>query len=296
MLGAVTSLLLAIQWGGDLYAWNSAVVLGLICAFAALTILLILWEWKFAGVNGLIPLKFFKNRTQVGTCLVAMCMFMSMLGIIYYLPLFFQAARGDSATKSGIDILPIMLSIVVGSIFTGGAVSVIGNYYYFMIFGPWLISIGAGLLFTIDENTSNAKLIGYQIIIGLGMGSAMQLPVVAIQSNVEPEDLPVTTALVSFAQLFGGVLGIGICGTIFANKLNQGLMEFAPGAPFDLVRHSAGAVATLPIEMQAGVIHAYVKAVDYVFLLPVAAGILASASATIIRNKNIKGQAMGGVA
>lgn len=83
-----------------------------------------------------------------------------------------------------------MLSIVVGSIAVGGTVSTLGNYYYFMVFSPWLISIGAGLLFTVDESTSNAKLIGYQILIGLGMGASMQLPVVAIQSNVEPEDLP----------------------------------------------------------------------------------------------------------
>jgi hypothetical protein len=63
---------------------------------------------------------------------------------------------------------------------------------------------------------------------------------------------------VSFAQLFGGALGIGIFGTVFANTLANDLRRFAPDAPFDLVRHSVDAIWTLPSEQQAGVIHSYV--------------------------------------
>jgi hypothetical protein len=85
-----------------------------------------------------------------------------------------------------------------------------------------------------------------------------QNPVVAIQANVDPEDLPQTTALVSFSQLFGGVLGIGVCGTVFANELSSGLMKYAPDAPFALVRDSVEAIYTLPLEQRPGVIHAYV--------------------------------------
>ena len=84
------------------------------------------------------------------------------------------------------------------------------------------------------------------------------MPIVAIQSNVNPEDLPQATALVSFAQLLGGVLGISVCGTVFANELSSGLKKYAPEAPFKLVRDSVEAIYTLPVEQRAGVIHAYV--------------------------------------
>ena len=72
-------------------------------------------------------------------------------------------------------------------------------------------------------------------------------------------DLPIATALISFAQLIGGVLGIAVYGTIFANELAQGLVKEAPGAPFELVRHSVEAIYTLPPDMRAGVIRAYVE-------------------------------------
>jgi MFS family permease len=296
LLGLITCLLLAIQWGGDRYPWDSAIVIGLLCGFAAITVIFVIWEWKFTGNNGLVPLRFFKNRTQVGACISALFVFFCMLGVIYYLPLLFQAVKHHSATKSGIDILPFMLAIVVGSGMAGTAVSVTGNYWLFLVFGPWLTCAGAGLLYTLHETSPNSHYIGYQFLFGFGVGMVMQLPIVAIQANVDPEDLPQTTALVTFAQLFGGVLGIGICGTVFANELSAGLKEFAPDASFDLVRHSVEAIWTLPPEQRPGVIHAYVKAVDKVFLVPVACGVLGSLGALLIRNINIKGRAMGGAA
>ena len=84
-----------------------------------------------------------------------------------------------------------------------------------------------------------------------------QNPIVAIQANVDPMDLPTATALVSFVQLIGGVLGIAVYGTIFANELAQGLVKDAPGAPFELVRYSVEDIYTLPPDMRASVIRAY---------------------------------------
>jgi hypothetical protein len=58
------------------------------------------------------------------------------------------------------------------------------------------------------------------------------------------------------------VLGIGVCGTVFANELSAGLAKYAPEAPFGLVRHSVEAIYTLPVAQQAGVIHAYVLVIN----------------------------------
>jgi len=114
--------------------------------------------------------------------------------------------------------------------------------------------------------------------------------------------------------LLGGVLGISVCGTVFANELSSGLKKYAPEAPFKLVRDSVEAIYTLPVEQRAGVIHAYVlvnvlydvseslltssfrQAVDKVFLVAVVCGVLSSLGALLVRNKNIKGRAQGGVA
>jgi hypothetical protein len=56
-----------------------------------------------------------------------------------------------------------MLAIVFGTMSAGMTVSLLGNYWYFLVFGPWLLSIGAGLLYTLHEDSSNGQYIGYQV-------------------------------------------------------------------------------------------------------------------------------------
>ena len=76
--------------------------------------------------------------------------------------------------------------------------------------------------------------------------------------------------LVSFS--LGATIGIAIASSVFGNKLAQGLHEFAPAAPFELVRNSVEAIKTLSPEEQVGVKHAYVLALNRVYVITVAAG------------------------
>jgi MFS family permease len=78
----------------------------------------------------------------------------------YYLPLWYQATKGVTATKSGLDILPYMLSTVVGAGLSGAIISKVGRYWPFLVCSPLLLSVGAGLLFTVDSSTPNARVIG----------------------------------------------------------------------------------------------------------------------------------------
>jgi MFS family permease len=94
---------------------------------------------------------------------------------IYYLPLYYQT-KGKSASQSGTNIIPYMMSLVLGAIFSGFIVSRTGRYWYNFIVGPIIGAVGAGLLFTIKEDTKNANIIGYQILVGFGIGIAFQMP------------------------------------------------------------------------------------------------------------------------
>ena len=87
MLGTMTLLLLPLQWGGNKYAWSNPIVVGTLCGFGALVIILVIFEWKFTGPSGILPLRFFKNRTQVGACIQAFFMMFCLLLGTYYLPI-----------------------------------------------------------------------------------------------------------------------------------------------------------------------------------------------------------------
>src|SRR5271170_7479074 len=102
-------------------------------------------------------------------------MMISFLSASYYLPFFYQA-KGRTAQQSGIDIIPFMLSAVIGSFGSGAVVNITGHYLSYLLVGPLIASVGGGLLYTIDEFTPNQKLIGFQILLGFGLGIAFQLP------------------------------------------------------------------------------------------------------------------------
>lgn len=90
-------------------------------------------------------------------------------------------------------------------------VSHFGYYWPFLVGAPSLICIGGGLLYTITEFESSAKLVGYQLITSLGVGAVMQNTIIAVQADIGSEsDIPQATALVTFAQLIGGTIGIAV--------------------------------------------------------------------------------------
>jgi uncharacterized membrane protein AbrB (regulator of aidB expression) len=113
---------------------------------------------------------------------------LNLLVPAYYLPLFYQASLGHSATKSGIDVLPFMICTVVGSALSGGIINFTGRPWPFLFGSPLLAGLGSGLIYwnlTTDPNTNH--LIGFQILLGIGVGGALQNVIIAIQAEYADE-------------------------------------------------------------------------------------------------------------
>ncbi|KAM0793803.1 hypothetical protein ACM66B_001219 [Microbotryomycetes sp. NB124-2] len=293
MLATITSLLLPLQWGGNEYAWSDGPVIGTLAAFGVLVILIVVWEWKFTGPTGILPLRMFNDRTQIGACLEAFFLMFVLLVGTYFLPLFYEAAHEVSATKAGLNILPFMLGVVFASGVGGGIISYWGYYWPFLVCAPSLMCVGGGLLYTVKADTSLVKVGVYQAVLAVGIGLVMQNTLIAVQADCKDEkDIPQKTGLVTFSQLVGGTIGIAIGNTIFGNKLASALRAYAPDAPFELVRQSVESIKTLAPELKPGVIRAYVEALNNVFIIAIAAGAAAIFAALPIRNLSVKGKQM----
>lgn len=290
-VSTVICLLLPLQWGGVTRQWNDKVIVSLFVVFTVLLIAFIAWEYR-KGKDAMMPLSLFLNRSQVGASLNVIFSRIAFLGANYYLPFFYQA-KGRSASQSGVDILPFMLSLILASIVGSGFVKRTGHYYAFLIIGPLFASIGAGLLITINERTSSAKLVGYQIIFGAGMGISVQLPMLAIQAEYadRPCMVPQATSLIMFFQMLGGSIGVAIAGSVFNNQLSKELPKYAPSLPpkmVQLVKQSVTIIFELDPTLRSGVIHAYIKALDYIFIVAVPACILCAIASAFVRSWNVK--------
>lgn len=293
LIPAVICLLLALQWGGSKYPWKSATVIGLFVGFAGLTILFIASQ-LWLGEKGTLPPRLFKNRNIVFAMAFAFFFGAGFFAIIYYLAIYFQSVKGSSATKAGIQLLPLLISTVISSIATGGLISAVGYYVPIMLFCMICFSIGSGLITTFSLTTSFGQWFGYQVLAGAGVGVGFQGGILVVQTVLPLEDVPVGTACVSFFQQLGGALFIAVAQSLFTNGLVKGIEKGAPQLDPQIFLHSGateirGILASMGQEdALPAVLQAYVDGLTHTYYITTACAVMAFFSACGLQWKNVK--------
>lgn len=288
---AIICLLLALQWGGTEYPWNSGRIIALFVVFGVLIITFIYIQWR-QQENATVPPRIIGQRSVLASSIFVFGLGSSFFIMVYYIPIWFQAVLGASAIESGIRNLPLLISVVVFTMVSGGIVTTIGYYAPFMILSSILIPIGIGLISTWKPDSSSSAWIGFQILTGAGVGFGMQQPLMAVQTVLGIKDIPTGTAVVVFLQTIGGALFISVGQSVFTNKLIQTLAIDVPDLDPAIVL-ATGATnlqKTLPAEYLPGVIDAYNTALTTAFLVAVALAAFSTLGSVIIEWKSVKGK------
>ncbi|KAJ6467195.1 hypothetical protein C8R47DRAFT_1223762 [Mycena vitilis] len=254
-----------------------------------LTAAFIAWE-IFLDDRAMTPVAILHSRSIYGILAYAMLGRFCQFIYSYYIPIFYQAVRHQTATNSGINLLPFMLATVITVISAGQIVGRTRYYWHLLAVAPLFLAVGSGLLYTLNVGSSSQKLIGFQILVGIGSGMGLQTILLAVQVEFrdKPRLLGQATSLATFFQLLGGTLGLGIAEPVFASELDKFLRKYAPDAPAVIVKQSPTAIYTdLPAAMIPGVVHAYAESLRIVFLLGVPIGGLALIASVFIQNIRI---------
>jgi len=143
----------------------------------------------------------------------------------YHLPFYFQAVKGVDPQTSGVNILPHGVTVTVMSLITGSTVTWLGYYIPFMWIGSAVFTTGAGLLYTIDQDTPLARWFGFEVLAGAGFGMAIQISIVAVQVVLSTADIPLGTVLIIISQALGGSVGLSISQNVFQNSLRERLED-----------------------------------------------------------------------
>lgn len=227
LIPAIICLFLALQWGGTTYAWGNGRIIGLFVVFGVL-ISVFIWLQFYNKENAMIPPRLFKNRTISAAVAFNFCVAGAFFILAYYVPIWFQAVKGESAIRSGILNLPLILGLVIASMISGIGTTVGGYYTPFLYLSTVIMAIGCGMISTWEVDSNSAMYLGWQAMAGLGIGLGLQVPFVAVQTVCSPTDLPMGTALVVFSQTIGGAIFVSVGQNIFTNTLVTKLKDYAP--------------------------------------------------------------------
>lgn len=183
----------------------------------------------------------------------------------------------------------MMAGTVVGTLTGGIATSKIGYYNPFAIFGTIVSAIGAGLLMTLQVDTSQAKWIGYQVMYGFGFGSMLQIPNLAIQAVLPKKDAPTGFSLCLFGGLLLSSVFLSVGENVLANELLDRLSTL-PGFDASKVFHGGitSLLHSLPPDLHEKAVFEYNEALRKVFIIGVVISCLAIPPALLLEWKSVK--------
>ncbi|ESZ96100.1 putative aflatoxin efflux pump AFLT [Sclerotinia borealis F-4128] len=286
----IISILLALQWGGNTYNWGNARIIVLFILGGILLTLFVIIQFK-AGENATVPIRIIKQRSIASGVWFSFFNPGSMYILIYYLPIWFQAIQGLDAISSGLHTIPLVLALVLSNLLAGIFTKTTGYYVPMVIASSVVATIGAGFFTTLRIDSGPAQWIGWQVLIGWGLGLGMQQANLAVQACLPDGDTSTGLALMFFAQGLGGTIFVTVGQIIFSHQLVKNLSALnLPSLPASLILHTGATELRklVPAQYLQEVLVAYNAAITTTFLVAIITSAVTIFAGLTMEWKNIK--------
>ncbi|KAJ4397737.1 hypothetical protein N0V93_001972 [Gnomoniopsis smithogilvyi] len=276
IMASSVAILYALTYGGSLYSWSNArVVVPLVLGLVGLVLFLF-----FEGSNWVrepvTPVRLFTHRTGaivgINTFLNSALLYWAM----FFLPVYFQAVLGSSPAWSGVQLLPIVLVAVPGAIIAVIILTKFGRYKHLHVVGFALVTLSLGLFSLLDQHSSTAEWVIFQIIGALGSGMILNTLLPAFQAGIPESDQAAATASWAFIRSFGNIWGVAIPAAIFNNRFqslsyqisnSQVRSDLSGGNAYEHASHAF--IESLPEPARTETVGVYVEALKLVWYISV---------------------------
>ncbi|WP_242772424.1 MDR family MFS transporter [Brevibacillus parabrevis] len=226
LVGAVVSLMFALELGGNQYAWNSAQIIGLFTAFFLLFVIFLFVEKKAS--EPIISFAMFKRRLFATTNAVALLYGAAFIITTVYLPIFIQGVYGGSASNSGLLLTPMMLGSVAGSQ-VGGFLTTKTSFRNIMLLSAVFFVPGLFLLSTLSPDMARSTVTIFMTITGFGVGFNFSVLGISAIHGFDMRQRGSASSTNSFSRSLGMTLGITVFGILQRNQFENGMASAFSG-------------------------------------------------------------------
>jgi EmrB/QacA subfamily drug resistance transporter len=256
--GAITvtaALMLAVYAivNGNDAGWTSARTLGLLGAAVALLAVFVAIEKRVAAP--LVPLRLFKLRNVAVSNVVGVLWAAAMFAWFFLAALYLQLVLGYDPLHVGLAFLPA--NLIMGAFSLGLSARIVMRFGVRVPIGVGmgLVAVGLALFARAPvDGTFLVDVLPSMIILGIGVGMAMNPVLMAAMSDVEPTEAGLASGVVNTAFMMGGALGLAVLASLAAwrtgnlggpddvSALNGGYhLAFLVGAAFAVVATAVAA-------------------------------------------------------
>lgn len=293
--GAICTLLMAVAFGGGLYAWNSGQIIALFIVTGVLWIAFTLqqaFSILTTPTRRLFPVDLLKSW-EMDILFAQMASAQVIVTVpIYFIPLYFQFVENATALNSGVRLLPFVLVLVFAVMLNGAMMAKLGYYMPWYFLGSILALIGASLLYTVHLNTSSGRIYGYSVLAAFGVGMYSQAGFPVAQVKALPQQLSQAVAFIGVGQVGGIALALMMANSIFLNEATNKISHILPDVPKATVQQAVSGVhgsffTTLSATDRTKVLAAIVQSIDNVFIMVITAAALSLVLSVFMKRERL---------
>ncbi|KAB8229341.1 putative MFS multidrug transporter [Aspergillus alliaceus] len=293
LVGAVFGFLLGLDRGSNV-SWTIPITVISLSVSAILFVLFVVVE-VFYAAEPFAPGHIIFDRTFFSTYGCNFFSFGGWLAALFYIPLYFQAVDGVSATVAGLRLLPSIVAGVSGSLFAGFVMKWTGKFYWLTVVGYSLLTLGVTMIFLFSGGATESlvPMVMGMVLSGFGNGIGVTSTLISLAvSNSTPEDQAVVTACSYLFRSLGSVIGLSLSSTVVQQILRSRLRTALRDSKdidsiVDGVRQSLDFIKTLNPSVAKVVRGCYGWAMNKGFAFMIAIVFFALVSSFFMREKKL---------
>ncbi|KAI4189771.1 MAG: hypothetical protein LQ348_003745 [Seirophora lacunosa] len=293
--GALAMGIAALSFGGALYSFKSGQIIGLFCSSGVLWIAFSIQQvtaFFTSDEDRVLPVHILRSWEMWILIIQTGCSMSVLFITIYYVPLYFQFIRGESAIRAAVDLLPFLFTTVFAMLASGRLIAGFGWYKLWFISGSGLALIMSVCLYTTEIDTSHGKIYAYLILGGIGIGLYVMNSAPVMAAIVTKENTADASTVFGCVDTISGAISVAIANCVFVNRATDSIQRILPDTLRATVQDTitgvgASLVERLPPVDRTAVLQATLDAIKDAWIQLIATATLSLVLSFFMHNKKL---------
>src|SRR5229473_6136281 len=201
--------------------------------------------WERHTISPMLDVRLFRNMRFSAASASVTVAFFTLFGFIFLMTQYFQFIRGYGPLSTGVHLLPVALSVGVGSV-AGTQLAVRAGTKLIVTIGLVAMAAFYGWVAVTTSATLSYGVIAVQMVLyGLGMGLTSAPATESIMGAISRRKAGVGSAVNDSTRLIGGTLGVAVIGSVaasvYGSRLTATMPASVPGRVAAIAHQSVGA-------------------------------------------------------